>query len=237
MRFVAGLRPCSACGDHRPFSWRAGGRGARWTLRGACPRCATQHHYEFVCDRDPIEATHPPLELGGAAPSSVLDPRTLVAEIDRLIPTIAVRPGVLVEPQWSANWARLERLRTALNELAKFLPPGADAIAVTGAALADQRERPERYARAWIEAERARWADAAAELAPDFARIAAADPILSRPIPPRGRLDPLALRSHAAWLARGRTGLGRLDVVTCDAHGRDLEGKNLAASHLEGVRF
>jgi hypothetical protein len=31
----------------------------------------------------------------------------MVAEIDRLVPAIAVRPGVLADPQWSANWARL----------------------------------------------------------------------------------------------------------------------------------
>lgn len=237
MMFVAGLRPCGACGDHRPFEWHAGGRGSTWTLRGACPRCATQHHVEFICDRDPIEAVHGELELGGREPSSVLDPRALVVEIDRLMPAIAMRPGVLVEPQWSANWARLVRLRIALNELAKFLPPGADAIPVTGAAQGDQRERPERYARAWIEAERARWAEIAAQLAPDFARIAAASPILSRPTPPRGRIDQLTLRNHAAWLLRGRTGLGRIDVVTSDARERNLEGRNLTASYLEAVQF
>jgi uncharacterized protein YjbI with pentapeptide repeats len=237
MLFVAGLLPCSACGDHRPVEWHAGGRGATWTLRGACPRCATQHSFEFICDCDPIAAPHAELELGGGEPSTVLDPHTLVLEIDRLMPTIAVRPGVLGDPQWSANWARLVRLRIALNELAKFLPAGAQAIAVDGAAERDQRQRPERYARAWIEAERARWAQIAEQLAADFARIAAADPILSRPTRPRGRIDKLAIQNHARWLARRRTGLGRLDVVTTDARGRDLSGANLAACHIEGAWF
>jgi uncharacterized protein YjbI with pentapeptide repeats len=237
MQFVAGLRPCSACGDHRPVEWHAGGRGTTWTLRGACPRCATRSSLEFVCDRDPIAASHAELELGGSEPSTILDPHTLVAEIDRLIPTIAVRPGVLADPQWSANWARLARLRTALNELAKFLPAGAEMIAVDGAASRDQRQRPERYARAWIEAERARWAEIADRLAADFARIAAADPILSRPTGPRGRIDKLAVQNHARWLARKRTGLGRLDVVTTDARGRDLSAVNLSACHIEGAWF
>ncbi len=237
MQFFAGLRPCAACGDHQPVAWRAGGQGARWTLRGACTRCATQRSFEFVCDRDPIEAVHGELELGGAGPSTVLDPHALVGEIDRLVATIAVRPGVLADPQWSANWARLVRLRVALNELAKFVPPGADAIPVTGAAAGDQQRRPERYARAWIEAERARWAAIADRLAPDFARVAAADPMLSRPTPPRGRIDELALRNHAMWLANRRTGLGRIDVVTCDARERELRGANFAAGRLEGVWF
>jgi uncharacterized protein YjbI with pentapeptide repeats len=243
MVFFAGLRACTACGDHRPIDWRAGGHGATWTLRGACARCATQRSFAFTCHRDrdpdPIEAEgeHGELELGGREPSTVLDPRMLVGEIDRLSSTIAIRPGVLVDPQWSANWARLERLRTALHELAKFLPPGGDAIAVTGAAEADQRQRPERYARAWIEAESARWAAIADRLAADFARIAAADPALSRPTPPRGRIDRLALRSHATWLSRGRTGLGRLDIVTCDARERELRSANFSAARLEGVRF
>jgi uncharacterized protein YjbI with pentapeptide repeats len=237
MQFVAGLRPCTACGDHRPVEWYTGGRGAAWTLSGGCPRCATRHSYEFVCDGDPITAGHGELELGGGEPSTVLDPYALVAEIDRLLPAIAVRPGVLADPQWSANWARLVRLRIALNELAKFLPAGAETIPVDGAAQADQQQRPERYARAWIEAESARWAQIAEQLAADFARIAAADPILSRPTRPRGRIDKLAIQNHARWLARKRTGLGRLDVVTTDARGRDLSGANLAACHIEGAWF
>jgi uncharacterized protein YjbI with pentapeptide repeats len=237
MQFFAGLRPCTACGDHQPVAWRAGGQGAGWTLRGACVRCATQRTFEFVCDRDPVDAVHGELELGGAEPSTVLDPHALVGEIDRLVATIAVRPGVLADPQWSANWARLVRLRVALHELAKFLPAGADAIPVTGAAADDQQRRPERYARAWIEAERARWAAIADRLAADFARVAAADPMLSRPTPPRGRLDELALHRHALWVARRRTGPGRIDVVTCDARERDLRGANLTASRLEGVWF
>ncbi len=237
MQFFAGLRPCAACGDHQPVRWGTGGHGARWTLRGACVRCATRRSFEFVCDRDPIEAAHGELELGGAEPSTVLDPHALVGELDRLVATIAVRPGVLAGPQWSANWARLVRLRVVLNELAKFLPPGADAIPVTGAAAEDQQRRPERYARAWIDAERARWGAIADRLAPDFARIAAADPMLSRPTPPRGRLDERALRCHARWVADRRTGSGRLDVVTCDARERDLRAVNLTAARLEGVWF
>lgn len=235
MQFVAGLRPCAACGDHRPIAWQVGGRDATWILRGACNRCATQQTYAFHCDRDPLASRPAPRELGGPAPSTVIGPRALVAEIDRLMPAIAVRPGTLIEPAWSANWARLERLRTAFNELAKFVV--GDEIPVDGDAALDQRQRPERYTRAWIDDERARWAAVAALLAPDFARIAAADPILSRPTPPRGRLDELALRNHAAWLARGRSGLGRLELVTSDACGRTLEGANLSASHLEGVLF
>jgi uncharacterized protein YjbI with pentapeptide repeats len=237
MQFFAGLRPCAGCGDHQPVAWRAGGQGERWTLRGACVRCATQRSFEFACDRDPVEAVHGELELGGAEPSTVLDPHLLVGEIDRLAATIAMRPGVLVDPQWSANWARLVRLRVALGELAKFLPPGADAIAVTGAAAADRQRRPERYARAWIEGEQARWAEVADRLAADFTRVAAADPMLSRPTPPRGRLDPLALRNHARWLSARRTGPGRIDVVTCDARTRDLRDANLTAARLEGVWF
>jgi uncharacterized protein YjbI with pentapeptide repeats len=237
MQFFAGLRPCAACGDHQPVGWRAGGQGARWTLRGACTRCATQRSFEFACEGDPIEAVHGELELGGAEPSTVLDPHALVGEVDRLVATIAVRPGVLADPQWSANWARLVRLRVAFNELAKFLPPGADAIPVTGAAADDQQRRPERYARAWIEAERARWAAIADRLAPDFARVAAADPMLSRPTPPRGRIDADALYRHGLWLTRQRTGPGRLDVVTCDARDRELRDAKLIAGRLEGVWF
>ncbi|HEX8114283.1 MAG TPA: hypothetical protein VF516_41420, partial [Kofleriaceae bacterium] len=98
MQFFAGLRPCAACGDHQPVAWRVGswcarpegglrtgadrGQGARWTLRGACTRCATQRSFEFVCEGDPIEAVHGDLELGGAEPSTVLDPYLLVGEID-----------------------------------------------------------------------------------------------------------------------------------------------------------
>ena len=239
MEFVAGLVPCPACGDHRDVAWEAGGHGTMWTLDGMCPRCRTLRHVSFESPIDPIAVDHADLELGGTEASSILEPYSLMTEIDRLAPLIALHTDGLGGGDWSANWDRLDRVRTALNELAKFVPAGAEAITTTGSAMdaADRLARPGRYTRTWIEAERAHWKAIADRMAEDFRRVADADPILSRATPPRGRFDQATIEQHEAWLARGRTGVGRLDVVTTDAREILLEGPKLVASHLEGALF
>ena len=237
LEFVAGMRPCEACGDWRPAAWRIGGTGRVWIVRGACPRCAIERAYAFACDRDLVADVPEPLELGGPSPSQVIEPFELMREIDRLVPTIVDAPEQLDEPAWSANEAAVDRVRTALVELAKFVPAGAMPTAAhrSAAGRGDQRARPERYTRTWIDAERARWDAVAVRIGVDARRILDADPMLAGT--PRGVVDATAMRAHVAWLARDRIGDGRLDVVIADARGLVARGGDLSACRLEAVRL
>jgi len=239
MDFVAGMRPCEGCGDWRPVAWRIGGVDHEWIVRGTCPRCATERAYGFTCERDLVDVVPRDLELGGAEPSRIVEPYELVCEIDRLVPTIVAASARLDGDAWLANELVVDRVRTALGELAKFLAPGAAMIEVdrTPAGRRDRAARPERYTRAWIAAERAHWDAVAARIAADAPRILAADRLVSRPKPPRGRLAGDAIAAHRVWLdtngARGR----RLDVVTADAGDVNLRGARLADCRLEGMRL
>src|SRR5262249_20618561 len=123
MDFVAGLRPCEACGDWRLVAWQTSAHGDVWTVRAACPRCATERAYAFRSHVDLAELEPGPLELGRAAPSAIVEPYELVREIDRLAPLVVVEPARLAAREWSANEATVDRIRTALVELAKFGDP------------------------------------------------------------------------------------------------------------------
>jgi uncharacterized protein YjbI with pentapeptide repeats len=226
---------CEGCGDARAVPWRVGGDGDCWTLRATCPRCATPRELRVYTPRDLLAMRAPRLELGGPEPSQILVPAELHAEIDRVAPGVATDPRALAGEAWHGNLALVDRVRTALHELAKFVAPGAEAIPFGD--RVDQILRPERYTRAWIAAELARWDALAAEIAADAPRILAADRMLTRATPARGHLDAPSLAAHAAWLARGKTGAGRLDVVISDADDLAGEGADLAAAYLEAVRL
>lgn len=233
MDFVAGMYPCEACGDRQPLAWKTGGSPPVWTVRADCPRCATPRMYVFDSDDDLIEAEHPDLELGGPEPSAILDPLALLGEIDRLTPTISNRAD-LAGSDRELNWDRIERVQTALHELAKFAPGDSAEIPRsalrTDEAVADQRARPERYTRAWVARELAHWDEVSRAL------------IATRPeqLPmseKRGSLDPKALEAHRLWVLNGRKGAGALDVVGVDVTNGRLDGLVLTGARLERVTF
>ncbi len=239
MEFVAQLHPCASCGERRPAELRARQRGPALQLHGPCPRCSTERVFEFEVTPEVSQVKHGALELGGAEPSSLLAPHVLVAEIDRLVPSIVIEPERLDDHAWHTNLATVERVLTALNELAKFLPADGATIPPTAhlepAGVADAQARPERYTATWIREERTRWTAVTDRIAADAPRIYAMDPMVSRATPPRGTLDKASLAAHQQWLARGQQGEGRLDVVTVVATGSRLDGADLSHSRLEGV--
>ncbi len=233
MEFVAGLYPCDGCGDRQLVALTVGGGGGRWVLRGACPRCGRMREVCFQCDDDPLGVAPPRLELGGPEPSAILTPTALLAEIDRLGPTVATDPRDLSGDPWHTNLAVADRIRTALREIDKF----ASSDGAVPSATADRAARPERYTRAWLRGEQARWDAVANAIIADAPRIHAADRMLTRSAAARGHLDAAALAAHGAWLARGKAGPGRLDVVISDAEGLVAEGADLASGRLEAVRL
>ncbi|CAN5607898.1 hypothetical protein BH11MYX1_BH11MYX1_07730 [soil metagenome] len=238
IEFVAGLCPCDACGDQRLVAWRTGGFGGEWIVRGACPRCATERSYAFRSPLDLVTVDVGDLELGGAEPSRILEPFELVREVDRLAPSVVLEPERLAGDAWHQNVATLERLRTSLVELAKFLVGDEVPLEAHRSSFAqlDRAMRAERYQRAWIVREQGYWAQVASRVVLDAPRIFAAER-RRPPLKPRGTLDGEAFAEHRAWLAsegaRGR----RLDVVIADASARALRGVSLARGRFEQIRF
>lgn len=232
MDFIAGMYPCDACGDWRPVSWRTGGTGSEWLVRAACPRCASERAFSFTSSQDLTEADPADNELGDGT-SNILEPFDFVREIDRLVPTLVISPERLAGDDWEQNVTAVDRVRTSLNELAKFLV--GDAIPViahrSGHGHTDRAVRPERYQRAWISEERAYWDHIAKTIALDAPRIFAARGAKA----PRGTLDADALARHRLWReTRGARG-ERLVVVTADAARRVARGANFAGSRLEKI--
>jgi uncharacterized protein YjbI with pentapeptide repeats len=234
--FVAGMRPCEVCGDWRPIAWRTGGTGEEWIARAACPRCANERAYLFHSAIDLVDVEVADLELGGAAPSTVLEPYDLVREIDRLVPALALSPERLAGEAWEANVVAVDRVRTALAELAKFVAE--DQIPVEAlrdpAGHLDRAMRPERYQGAWIREERAYWDGIASAIARDAPRIFEAGREIK---PPRGTLDGDALAAHRVWLESAGARGTRLVVVTADAAARVVRGADLTGCRLEQLRL
>ena len=223
MDFVAALTPCEACGQRSAHPLELAGGDGRWVLHGACAHCARPRELVFHAARDPRATPPAALELGGPEPSVILTPAVLLGELAHLGGTIAVDARALDGAPWLANRAAVERARTALRELDKHAGPDGALPGAPGTT------------RAWTRGEAARWDAIAAAITADAPRILAADRLLARVALGPGHLDAAALAAHGAWLARGKVGEGRLDLVVADAEGLDAEGVDLAASRLEAV--
>lgn len=236
IEFVAGMAACEACGDTRPLAWRIGGHGETWIASATCPRCASARAFAFQATDDLADVDVPYLELGGRLPSQVLEPYDLVREIDRLTPAIALAPDRIADADWQANLDAIDRVRTALGELAKFAGPDGN-IPVetlrTPASHLDRAMRPERYQRAWLRDELGYWDGIATRLTEDARRIFAADRTLQKL--PRGAFDAPALSAHRRWRATGGAEGARLDVVTADVAAKILRELDLSAARLEHV--
>ena len=171
----------------------------------------------------------PRLELGGPEPSAILTPLELSVEIDRLAPDLSVDVDSLGPEAAERFHAPLERIQTALIELAKFIPAGADAVPASAHhsadGTADQRARPERYTRRWMDSELQRWRDTQRRL------VTRPHPVPPEPRP-RQPLDRAQTDAHRAWLKRGRTGEGRLTLASAD-----LRPARLVAVELDGSRW
>jgi uncharacterized protein YjbI with pentapeptide repeats len=129
LRFAADLRACQHCGVREPADWRMLSYDTRWRVSAACPRCRSERVYVFRADGDLLGRRPDYLHLGGPEPSTVVTAAELAAEIERLAPDVTLDPAAARDGEGAQrNLARHERLRTALTELAKFIPPGADEV-------------------------------------------------------------------------------------------------------------
>jgi uncharacterized protein YjbI with pentapeptide repeats len=225
LRFAADLRACEHCGAHEPVDWRVLPQpGHRYWVHASCPRCRAERSYRFRADGDLLGRRPGIWSLGGPEPSTVLTAAQLAAEIERLAPHITTDETVARDGEGAnRNRARYERIRTALTELAKFIPDGAAEVpGLPGRAPAVPHGRPERYTRAWISGEVAHWDERGLALPrPHF-----------RELRPRLKLEHAQADAHRDWLRRGRDGDGRLVLA-----GADLEPARLFGVDLTGTRW
>lgn len=206
LAFVAGMRACTACGDHSDLPWQTQCCDAGWLTRATCPACGTERVYVFAnpsavrqarvedLPEDLADIDPPELELG-EGPSSLIDAKALRAEIGRLGPIIT----------FDFDWDRMVRLQTAYNELAKLSP--------------SQK----------VERERARLA------ALVQTHIARRYRVPGEGKTSRGSLDRAAQQAHWDWSQRGRSGSGRLDVAYGSFAGSRLDGFRAAGARFEWV--
>lgn len=236
MQYIAALHRCRWCEYAGAFEYRLGGVGIRWELTTTCPGCLSERCVVFEAAGDPFAAEPAAHELG-AGRSQVLTPFQLVCELDRLDALVVSDPTLLAGAAWHTNYERVERAITTLTELVKFVDGDAISDRALGeVARADRASRPERYTRQWMADRLAWWRQIAGRIAEDAPRIADDELGVDRPAA-RGWLDRKAVAAHQAWLARGRRGDGRLDVVTFDGERIDLTRVSLIAARLERVNL
>jgi hypothetical protein len=212
--FALSLIPCPDCSATGPVQTESGGdltfQPIYWWT---CPGCGAERAYRFrIWPVLPYDGP-PTAHLGGDEPSRIIPADSFAAEVGRLVPLLHHEPETLAPDDWHPAWATLIRLRTCLNELAKF----------DGRGLTDERERADAlHARFTADAPR------------NTARYNAMYP--PRP-QPRGALDRFIANGHGAWVRRGCTGPGRIDIAHVNALNLYLGAQNLRLSRFEAVTF
>jgi hypothetical protein len=130
------LHPCERC-DAADFPWtehEAGGRRGALTSAyvGECPSCGTPRRFEFRVPDDPV----PPPAFGGPEPSQIIDPGEFLEMGDRAaayadsatrVTSTRDAGGSDAGASDAAYDAALDAV-AAVEEVLKFLPPGADAV-------------------------------------------------------------------------------------------------------------
>jgi uncharacterized protein YjbI with pentapeptide repeats len=237
LRFAAGLHPCPGCGGREVGEMNTYLSAGRYFAVVSCPDCRLSRKLSFRMRSHPPAPSLERYALGGSEPSSVIRPVQFVEELDRVVAGVVWEPESLAPVTWRANLHAIHQAATCIVELLKFVPNGADSVPATAldeAGRADALARPQKYQRAWLEAELDRYRDVFARHEKDGPRVYALEP--PRP-PPRGELSSRTLEEHLQWVRRGRKGDGRLDIANVDVTGVKVGAKNMSGALLDGVIF
>ena len=120
------LHPCD-CGertgidDHRLES---GEDNLIAVYEGTCPGCGTHRRFDFALDPD-----LPPIgKFGGTHPSSIIDAGEFLAVADDLARSVPANTAALDRDTRQRARMTLGRAIAALEEVMKFIPPGADGV-------------------------------------------------------------------------------------------------------------
>jgi uncharacterized protein YjbI with pentapeptide repeats len=242
MSFFASLHSCPACGTRvDPDVLTIYGADNAWALTGRCSQCRGPLIFKFQTDGNPIQGIR---EFGqlGVGHSAILSPKQFIVEIERLSPGIELDPTKLSIGPWKQNRDTNDRVNVCLAELAKFFPPGTDAIPTELLGpddLADRAARPDRYHRPWVAGLIERHQQVVASLIADLPRIQAID--TARTAKRTKGIDYLErehLVAHEKWVHRGKKGKGRLVLVDALHVGMKVgRGVELAGARLDNVNL
>lgn len=242
MLFAISLSPCAGCGSYETAgSALIPARHGLAIVEHSCPQCAerreTWFHTPARIDHLPSPGPH---ELGDEQPSRIIRPGQFIAELVRLEQVEAPSPEQLAPQEWRRQWGVNARVVTCINELLKFIPDGVARIpdaALDANERADEKVRPERYERAWLEGQRARVSERIEAYRREKDRIFALEAAASWTPEPRGELNARSAYLHKQWMDRGQTGEGRLDIANLDLSGRRYGFFDATAARLDNIDF
>ncbi|MEV0129691.1 hypothetical protein AB0H83_14695 [Dactylosporangium sp. NPDC050688] len=125
------LHPCE-CGERR-FAWsrhytvpdpgQPDERGES-VYEGDCPGCRRSRRFRFLIPLAPA----PSPAFGGAEPSRIIDPAQFLDHYRAMVATVAPDPAQVPEHLLPRQYALLRTGLAALEEVLKFVPPGARAV-------------------------------------------------------------------------------------------------------------
>lgn len=119
---------------------------------GPCPGCGQYRRFEFAIDE---EEPPPGAVFGGDRPSQILDPGQFHHASDRAAARVPVDLSRLPPHRWPAARDDMRYAVAGIEEVAKFLPPGAEAVPAEAfrsrLGRAMRRSRPDRFQRERIE--------------------------------------------------------------------------------------
>jgi len=121
------LHPC-ACGE-AVFEWsrhRREQRGDRLVsvYEGLCGQCDRPRHFEFEVTGE----IPPPPAYGGEEPSRIIDPSEFLAVAEDLAAAVPADPATLDPATAGDALEAIEMAVAAVDEVLKFLPPGATGV-------------------------------------------------------------------------------------------------------------
>lgn len=154
------LRPCR-CGevvfDRQSAVVEAEGDLASH-YSGPCARCGAQREFLFRLPEQILVPSADDVRFGGNAPSELLDPGEWLWVADAYAGRGSAEPGQLGEEERNTARQDLATAAAAMDEVLKFIPPGADAVP-THAFWSDRgravyASEPGRFRRARLEAVR-----------------------------------------------------------------------------------
>ncbi len=148
------LHPCS-CGERQgPAAHRLESRGDDLVAvyEGPCPRCKTPRRFDLVLDPE----IPPGAKFGGARPSRIIDAGEFLGVADEAAKAAPADSTGLSSAARQQAKARMSRAVDALEEVLKFIPPGADEVPVEALVSAAGKElylkEPGRFRKVRLEA-------------------------------------------------------------------------------------